>query len=78
MGPSEYPHFAATSPKMATDKNHEVDRLRSFRDSYYTGSGLLDHLNSDGFDCRSDRPRGFFTGARLGLGLATALTPCLR
>ena len=27
MGPSEYPHFAVTSPKTATDKNHGIDRL---------------------------------------------------
>ena len=45
--------------------------LLHFRDSY----GLLDHLNSDGFDYWSDRlfhfPRGFLTGAGLGLALAT-------
>jgi hypothetical protein len=29
MGPSEYPHFAVTSPKTATDKNHGIDRLVS-------------------------------------------------
>ena len=46
-------------------------RLLDFRDRYYTGSGLLDHLNRDGFG-RSDRQRGFFIGARLGLALATA------
>src|SRR5262249_22316183 len=27
MGPSECPHFAVTSPKTATDKNHGIDRL---------------------------------------------------
>ena len=47
-------------------------RLLDFRDGYYARSGSLDHLNSDGFDCRSGRPRGFFAGARLGLALATA------
>jgi len=41
--------------------------LLDLRHSYYTGSGLLDHLNSDGFDCRSDRPRGFFQGRAFGL-----------
>jgi hypothetical protein len=36
---------------------------------------LLDHLNSDGFDCRSDwpfrPPRSFFHWRVFGLGLAT-------
>jgi hypothetical protein len=31
MGPSEYPHFAVTSPKTATDKNHGIDRLVTLR-----------------------------------------------
>ena len=42
-------------------------RLLDFRHSYYTGSGLLDHLNSDGFDCRGDGPGGFFHGRAFGL-----------
>jgi len=42
-------------------------RLPEFRHSLYTGSGLLDHLNRNGFDCRSDRPRGFFHGRAFGL-----------
>jgi len=46
--------------------------LFGFRDSY----GLLDHLSSDGFDYGTDglfhpRRAAFFTGARLGLALAT-------
>ena len=47
-------------------------RLLDFRDRYYTGSGLLDHLNRDGLDCRSDRQRGFFHRRAFGLALATA------
>jgi hypothetical protein len=29
-------------------------RLLGFRDGYYAGGALLDHLNSDGFDYWSD------------------------
>ena len=46
--------------------------LLDFRDSYHARSGLLDHLNSDGFDYRSDRlfhfPRGFLRCGAFGLG----------
>jgi hypothetical protein len=44
--------------------------LPDFRDGYHTGRGLLDHLNSDSLDCRSERPRGLFRWRpfRLSLG----------
>jgi hypothetical protein len=46
--------------------------LLDFRDGYYARSGLLDHLNSDGFDCGSDGlfhpPRGLLRWRALGLG----------
>ena len=48
-------------------------RLLDFRDSYYTRSRLLDHLNSDGFNHWSDRlfhfPRSFLHWRGFGLGL---------
>ncbi len=47
--------------------------LLDFRDGYYARSGLLDHLNSDGLDYRSDRllhfPCGFLRWRGFGLGL---------
>jgi hypothetical protein len=46
--------------------------LLDFRDCYYTRSGLLDHLDSDGFDYWSDRPfhfpGGFLHWRGFGLG----------
>ena len=46
--------------------------LLDFRDSYYTRSRLLDHLDSNGFDYRSDRllhfPGGFLHWRGFGLG----------
>ena len=48
-------------------------RLLDFRDRCYTGGGLLDHLNRDGFDCRSGRlfhfPRNLLHRRTFGLGL---------
>jgi hypothetical protein len=49
--------------------------LLEFRDGYYARRGLLNHLNSDGFDCWSDRlfrprlPRSFLHWVRLGLAV---------
>jgi len=47
-------------------------RLLDFRDCYHARSGLLDHLNSDGFDNWSDRlfhfPHCFLHWGGLGLG----------
>jgi hypothetical protein len=47
--------------------------LLDFRECYYTRSGLLDHLDSDGFDYWSDRPfhfpRDLLRWRALGLGL---------
>jgi hypothetical protein len=51
----------------------DLTRLLDFRDGYYARSGLLDYLNSDGFDYRSDGlfhfPRGFLYRRAFGLGL---------
>jgi hypothetical protein len=47
-------------------------RLPGFRDSYYVRSGLLDRLNSDGFDYWCDRlfhfPHSFLRWRAFGLG----------
>jgi hypothetical protein len=46
--------------------------LLDFRDSYYARRGLFDHLNSNGFDCRSGRlfhfPCDFLRWRTFGLG----------
>ena len=57
---------------MASGSAHSTCLL-DFRDGYYARSGLLDHLNSNSFDYRSDRllhlPRGFLYCGVFGLGL---------
>ena len=53
--------------------------LLDFRDSYYARSGLLDHLNSNGFDYRSDGlrfPRSFLHWRGFVLGTRNSSLRC--
>jgi len=58
-----------------------ADVRLDFRNCYWAWSGLLDHLNSNGLDYRSDRrlhfPRNFLNWRAFGLGLGNRPLRCL-